>query len=130
MTKARGHISKRNGSWCYRFSFRDSQGARRYKSAQGFATKASALKYMTQAIAEIDNGRGINPAKITLADYLRGWFDEYRRANTGRKANTIAETRINIAAYIVPMFCSTAERSLMLAKVKPATVTAYSHGSA
>ncbi len=125
MTKARGHISKRNGSWCYRFSFRDSQGARRYKSAQGFATKASALKYMTQAIAEIDSGRGINPAKISLADYLRGWFDEYRRANTGRKATTIAETRTNIEAYIVPMLCGTAERPLMLAKVQPETVARF-----
>ena len=125
MSTQRGTIAKRNGSWCYRFSYLDSNGNRRWKSAQGFKTKADAQRYMGQHIAEIDSGKGINPAKISLADYLAAWYDEYRRANNGRKATTIAETRTNINAYIVPMLCNQSDRPLMLAKLKPEIVARF-----
>lgn len=125
MSQQRGQVTKRNGSWCYRFSYRDSHGNRRWKSAQGFQTKADAQRFMIQHIAEIDSGKGINPAKISLADYLAAWFDEYRRANSGRKATTIAETRTNVYAYIVPMLCNQSDRPLMLAKVKPEMVSRF-----
>lgn len=125
MTKQKTYISKRNDKWCYRFSYRDNHGRRRYKSAQGFTSKADAEKYLTQAQSEIHAGRGINPAKMTLADYLAGWLDEYQRATGGRKATTIAETQTNIRAYILPMLCADSERPLMLGKVKPEIVAQF-----
>jgi integrase len=125
MSQQRGTITKRNNAWCYRFSYLDSNGNRRWKSAQGFKTKADAQRFMISHIAEIDSGKGINPAKISLADYLTAWLDEYRRANSGRKATTIAETRTNINAYILPMLCNQSDRPLMLAKLKPETVARF-----
>ena len=124
MSKARGHITKRNNGWCYRFSYRDNANNRRYKSAQGFTTRTDAAKFMTQAMSAIDGGRGVNPAKITVTDYLRDWFDEYSRAGN-RKATTISEHRTNIEAYIVPMLGGSIDRPLLLGKLKHEMVTKF-----
>ena len=116
MSASRGGIFKEHGHWGFRFSYRDDTGQRRWQSRQGFATRALAAKYLTQALAAIDSGRGINPLKISLADYLHHWFGQYERA--GRvKPTTIAEVRININAYIVPVLCANSDRPLLLGKL-------------
>ena len=55
MSKARGHITKRNNGWCYRFSYLDSNGNLRWKSAQGFKTKADAQRCEPPWHESLDN---------------------------------------------------------------------------
>jgi len=116
MNKSRGSVFKRHHKWAFRFSYRDNNGQRRYKMCQGFDTKQLADKYLTQALAAIDEGRGMNAAKISLVDYLRSWCDLYERA--GRvKSSTVSASRSHIEAYIVPMLGGNSDRPLLLGKL-------------
>ena len=54
MSNSRGTVEKRNDTWSYRFSYRDSGGVRRDRRKQGFATKVEAQQAMTIAMAKTD----------------------------------------------------------------------------
>ena len=115
MSKSRGSVFKRGSGWAYRFSYRDNNGQRRFKSAQGFDTKQLAEKYLTQELSAIDQGKGLNAHKVSLVDYLRSWCEQYERA--GRvKSSTVAASRSHIEAYIVPMLGGNPDKPLLLGK--------------
>lgn len=96
-----GRVTRRSGTWMYRYSWRDRNGQRRYMSRQGFDTRDDAVRAMRTAMAALDAGRGVNPQRVTAADYLRMWLDDYTRSGR-RKQSTVATTRNHVEAYIIP----------------------------
>jgi integrase len=82
----RGSIVKRtgkNGTVYYDVVFdvgRDPvTGKRKQKRMRGFATKKEAEKALAQAIAEVERGTYLDPAKITVGEYLDRWFANHAR---------------------------------------------------
>ena len=63
MSKSRGSIFKRGSGWAYRFSYRDNNGQRRFKSAQGFDTKQLAEKIFDARIIGDRPGQRIKRAQ-------------------------------------------------------------------
>ena len=116
MSTSRGNLFKRNGSWGYRFSYRDNDGQRRYKSAQGFESRSLAARSLTGALTAIDDGRGMSAQKITLNSYLKSWYETYERS--GRvKESTARSVHTHIYGYIVPMLGGNTDRPLLLGKL-------------
>ena len=70
MSNSRGTVEKRNDTWSYRFSYRDSGGVRRDRRKQGFTTKLEAQQAMTIAMAKTDAGRGHITDRTLTGDYV------------------------------------------------------------
>lgn len=101
MTNGRGTVERRNDTWSYRFSYRDSAGVRRDRRKQGFATKTDAHRAMTVAMAKTDAGRGHITDKTLTGDYVQAWL--HRWVRSGKPKNTTAQTAAtHVRCYIVP----------------------------
>lgn len=74
-----GSITRRgNKSWRLKFEARErdpSTGKRctRYVTIHG--TKRQAQGELIRLLAEVENGTSVDPSRITVAEYLRGWLD-------------------------------------------------------
>lgn len=115
-----GHISRRSGRWMYRFAWRDNTGRRHYVSRQGFDTRDDATRAMRAAMAALDAGRGMNPLRVSVGDYLRMWLDEYARSGR-RKESTVATTRNHVEAYLLP-WLARHDRPLLLGRLDADTI--------
>jgi integrase len=72
---SRGQIIKRGDSWTVRiFLGRDAVGKRRYFNKTITGTKKDAQKYLTGKLREKDLGTFIEPASISLTEYLDKWL--------------------------------------------------------
>lgn len=101
MSNSRGTVEKRNDTWSYRFSYRDSGGVRRDRRKQGFATKLEAQQAMTIAMAKTDAGRGHITDRTLTGDYVEAWL--HRWVRSGKPKNTTAQTAAtHVRCYIVP----------------------------
>jgi integrase len=72
-------------------------GERRQSSKRGFTTRAAADAFVRDALAKVTSGVYIEPARVTLADYLDGWLASLRK-----KPTTMADYRQSIECYIAP----------------------------
>lgn len=79
----KGHVRKRGSKWCFVLDLgRDPEtGKRKQKWFSGFSTKKEAESAMASKIHELNQGIFIEPAKITLEDYLRRWLQDYAKTN-------------------------------------------------
>ena len=74
---SRGQIIKRGDSWTVRiFLGRDTTGKRRYVNKTINGTKKDAQKYLTGKLREQDLGVFIEPASLSLNEYLDKWITE------------------------------------------------------
>lgn len=97
----RGSVARKDGSWSFRYSYRDFSGKRHWNRRQGFTTKSDAQKALTAAMSAIDAGGCAGSSRITVADYLTRWIDLYERSKS-RKLSTASTARTHVAAYIIP----------------------------
>ena len=112
MTKRRGSVFQRSGSWGYSFSY-TANGARQQAKRQGFATRKDAEQALTKALSDIDGGRLHGAGKQTVEGFLSSWFSTWS-ASSKLKPTTVAAVRIDINSYLVP-----ALGSLRLKELKP-----------
>lgn len=71
-----GQIIKRGDSWQIRiFLGRDATGKRRYFNKTIHGTKKDAQKYVNSALREKDLGIFVEPASMSLNDYLNKWLE-------------------------------------------------------
>jgi integrase len=79
----KGHIRKRGNKWCFVIDIgRDPEnGRRKQKWFSGFKTKKEAERAMTAKIHELNQGIFVEPAKITLEDFLKRWLEDYALIN-------------------------------------------------
>ncbi|MBV9859868.1 MAG: tyrosine-type recombinase/integrase [Alphaproteobacteria bacterium] len=89
----------------------------RYVTVRG--TKKDAQRELIRLLAEVDNGMAVEPSKLTIADYLRGWLTNDRDLSpkTRERYRQLAEQQI------IPHLGTT-----LLQKLKPAQVHDW-HGA-
>jgi integrase len=77
---AAGNITRRGErSWRVKFEAgeRDpATGKRRTRYVTVRGTKKDAQRELTRLLAEVENGTSVDPSGITVAEWLRGWFNE------------------------------------------------------
>ena len=103
--KMRGHVGKRMGkrgvSWFYRVDMgRDATGKRTQPQKRGFRTRGEAERAMREMIRDLENGTYVPPSKMTLAQYLEEWKEDYVLHNV--RASTAAEYHRIIDRNLVP----------------------------
>ena len=112
MTKRRGSVFQRQGSWGYALSY-TSNSTRQQLKKQGFATRKEAEQALTKALGDIDGGRLHGAGSQTVEGFLNSWFTTWSGSNRV-KLTTIAATEIDIRCYLIPQL-----GSLKLKKLQP-----------
>ncbi len=92
---------KRGKKWQYTFVIANIDGKRKRISKCGFDTKSAAERAATKAMAEYNEvGNYSEPSKISYADFLQNWLDNYCRANL--KTSSLVGYGKRIKNYIIP----------------------------
>lgn len=112
MTKRRGSVFQRQGSWGYALSY-TSNSTRQQLKRQGFATRKEAEQALTKALGDIDGGRLHGAGSQTVEGFLNSWFVTWSGSNRV-KLTTVAATEIDIRCYLIPQL-----GSLKLKKLQP-----------
>jgi integrase len=75
-----GNITRRGDrSWRLKYECGDrdtATGRRRTRYVTVRGTKRDAQRELTRLLAEVENGTAVDPSKLTVAEWLRGWFDD------------------------------------------------------
>lgn len=112
MSKRRGSVFQRQGSWGYAFSYTEN-GSRHQLKKQGFETRKEAEQALTKALGDIDGGRLHGAGRQTVEGFLQSWFTTWSASNQV-KPTTVAAVETDIRCYLVPQL-----GALLLKKLKP-----------
>ena len=98
------NVNRRNGdgSWGFKFAYRDEFGQRRW--AQRFDKswkQKDAQKAFYEARAKIEAGHSLGTAKGTVGDYLLSWHDAYK-VSGHVKQTQISTSECHLNAYLIP----------------------------
>ncbi|MDA1271793.1 MAG: tyrosine-type recombinase/integrase [Chloroflexi bacterium] len=118
---ARGSVEQRSpGTWSIRVELLpDPQtGKRRQKRTTFKGAKREAEKRLSQILHEVDTGSFVNPAKLTVGDFLRQWLKDY--VETGVRATTKEGYQIIIEKHLIPNL-----GNIPLSQLQPAHLQAY-----
>ncbi len=83
---------------------RDESGRRRQKFVTVRGTKAEADKCLREMLHRLETGSYVDPAKETVAGYLRRWLTDYAATNTAPK--TLEGYNGIVRRYVAPAFGS------------------------
>jgi Arm DNA-binding domain len=88
----KGHIRERSpGHWAIVIDVRDpATGKRKRKWHSFIGTKRQAQVECAKLIAEIKNGTALDPAKVTLREYLERWLPIWRPRSAPGQPRTTA----------------------------------------
>ncbi len=116
----RGHIRKRGGSWAVVLSLgRDPvTGKRRQRWVAVPGSRQNAERRLAELLQEYHTGGLIEPSKMTLAEFLRRWMDQYARVNVGE--STLQRWDRIIETHLIP-----ALGAIPIAKLRPAHIVGY-----
>ena len=112
-----GSITRRGAqSWRLKFEAAERDpvtGKRqtRYVTVRG--TKKDAQRELTRLLAEVDNGTAVDPSKVTVAEYVRGWLD----SASDLAPKTLERYRQLAEQQIVPYLGATAMQKLRPAQI-------------
>jgi integrase len=116
----KGHIRKRGNKWCFVIDIGcdPKTGKRRQKWFSGFSTKKEAERAMAAKIHELNQGIFVEPAKITLEEFLKRWLEDYARINCAPR--TFEGYEYIIREHLIP-----AIGKITLDKLKPMHIQNY-----
>ena len=98
--KAAGKCSSRCIRWYPRLELpRRPDGARRFESLGGYPTRAQAEAALADALARRSHGFALDPAKLTVNQYLDRWLDHIR---TNRRPRTVARYTALLRDHVRP----------------------------
>jgi integrase len=98
--KAAGKCSGRCIRWYPRLELpRGPDGTRRFEALGGYPTRAQAEAALADALARRSHGFVLDPAKLTVNQYLDRWLDHIR---TNRRARTVARYTALLRDYVRP----------------------------
>lgn len=82
-----GSIEQRSpGTWSIRFDMGvGPDGKRKQKRLTFRGTKREAEREMTRLLNELNTGSFVEPSKLTVAQYLQRWLDDYAKVNVSAK---------------------------------------------
>ena len=115
----RGSVKQRGSSWRVMVDIGDdpSTGKRRQQSFT-CKTKREAEKKLAKLITQVDSGGYVRPAKVTVADFLRQWLQDYASVNV--RARTAHGYQHKIERHIIPTL-----GAVPLADLRPDHLTAF-----
>src|SRR5687768_2830566 len=98
----RGHIRQRSkGSWEITYELpRAADGRRRQKTITYRGTKREAQQELARILHELHTGAHALPSRLTVAQFLDRWLEDYARTNVSAK--TFEVYRNHIRTSIVP----------------------------
>lgn len=117
----KGQLIKRSeGSWSIvLYLGRDPiTGKKRKKWYTYRGNKKEAEKELTRLVYEVNTGAYVEPAKLTLAEYLQRWLNDYAKTNVGGK--TLERYEEIVSKHLVP-----ALGSMLLCNLKPLHIQSY-----
>jgi len=116
----KGHVRKRGSKWCFVLDVGTDPktGKRKQKWFSGFNTKKEAERAMAAKIHELNQGIYVEPAKITLKDYLERWLTDYARINCAPR--TYQGYEYIIREHLIPSL-----GKITLDKLKPYHIQNY-----
>jgi Phage integrase, N-terminal SAM-like domain len=98
--KAAGKCSGRCIRWYPRLELpRGPDGTRRFEALGGYPTRAQAEAALADALARRSHGFALDPAKLTVNQYLDRWLDHIR---TNRRARTVARYTALLRDHVRP----------------------------
>ncbi|MDQ3747845.1 MAG: site-specific integrase [Acidobacteriota bacterium] len=108
-----GQINKRGESWTVRiFLGRDANGKRKYFNKTIHGTKKDAQKYLTAKLREKDLGVFIEPASMSLNEYLDKWLNESAKPR-------LAESTFESYRYLSNLYIRGQLGNRKLSDIKP-----------
>lgn len=115
----KGWVRRRGKSWTLIIDLgRGPDGRRRLKWVGGFARKEDAEQELVKLLRDLDTGRFVEPAKISVAEYLQQWLDGYARLNVS--GHTCERYERIATGHLIP-----ALGHHPLAKLRPLHIQAY-----
>ena len=101
----RGHLRKRGkSSWQLKFDDgRDPKTGKRrtrFRTVRGSRKDAEAV--LRTLLYELDRGVFVDPGKLTVAEFLRSWVDDYAKTNVSRK--TFERYNEIVEKHLIPAF--------------------------
>ena len=93
----RGTISKRGkNSWRVKYDLPRDHGIRRQRYATVTGTYKDAQKKLTELLGAVDAGTHVDPSNMTLAEYLRAWFEGAPKVSpkTAERYRELAERQV------------------------------------
>lgn len=112
-----GSIRERGGRWEARYSFFDTAGVRRERSAR-FDTKTEARGWLTARFAEVAGGQPADPRSVTLGQSLSEWLGSL--GMTQLEAATLSWYRSAVERHIIPTL-----GGVKLARLTPSMVEGF-----
>jgi integrase len=117
---ARGNITKRGStSWRLKYEAGDPDpvtGKRQTRYVTFRGSKKAAQAELTRRLAEVDAGTAVEPSRVTVAEYLRGWLDN----TTDLAPKTLERYRQLAKRQIIPHL-----GTVPLQKLRPAQILAW-----
>lgn len=98
---ATGHVRKRGKKWAFgHYVIDSSTGEGKYRWKSGFLTKSEAQRAMREAISATEQGRFIEPSKMTYGDYVqRLWLPQLEDQ---LESSTIESYQRNMRVNVLP----------------------------
>ena len=122
----KGHIRERSpGHWAIVIDTRDAVGKRKRKWHSYAGTKRQAQIECARLISEAVNGTALNPAKVTVREYMQRWLTHMATQVSPRSAECYGET---IRALIIPALGNVLLRKLQPEQIAQAYSDALDHG--
>lgn len=111
--RRQGCIIKRGGTYSVVIDLGKDPGTgrRKRKWQSGFRTKREAESYLAEALAQLSRGTYVEPARMTVAEFLAKWLDH---AAPKLAPRTLEGYRLNVNRHIVPHI-----GQLELSKLRP-----------
>jgi integrase len=115
-----GHVRKRGNKYCFVVDIGPDPltGKRRQKWFSGYKTEREAKKERTRIINEINQGRFVEPSKLTLKAFLHQWIENYAKENCAPR--TLQGYEYIIEKHLVP-----ALGKKTIDKIKPLDIQKY-----
>ncbi|MFN3653514.1 MAG: tyrosine-type recombinase/integrase [Armatimonadota bacterium] len=116
----RGHVRKRaKGSWTLWIDLGyDETGKRRQKTFTVKGNKREAEAELNRILNELNTGVYVQPAKLTVAEYLERWLTDYAQTNVSPK--TLENYTEFVRKHLIPAF-----GNQLLAKLTPLHIQSY-----
>lgn len=117
--RERGHVRQRGKTWSVviPLGVDANSGRRKQQWLYGFKTRDDAEKALTKALADLDRGVFIRPARSTVGEWLPHWLESVRRQI---RPSTWASYEVNSRVHVVP-----ALGRVKLQKLTPTTINRF-----
>lgn len=98
----KGSITQRSkGSWTIRVDIgKDENGKRKQKTWTVRGTKKEAQADLARVLNELNTGQYVEPTRMTVAEYLEKWLEDYAKSNVDRQTYALYERRVRI--HLIP----------------------------